>query len=61
MTDTSVLPYKVADLTLADFGRREIDLAQVEMPGLMALRTEYGTRMDLRWSALAEQARTEAA
>ncbi|HSS09326.1 MAG TPA: adenosylhomocysteinase [Acidimicrobiales bacterium] len=34
--------YKVADLSLADFGRKEIDLAQVEMPGLMALREEYG-------------------
>jgi adenosylhomocysteinase len=35
-------PYKVADLGLADFGRKEIDLAEVEMPGLMALRQEYG-------------------
>jgi adenosylhomocysteinase len=34
--------YRVADIALADFGRREIDLAQVEMPGLMALREEYG-------------------
>jgi adenosylhomocysteinase len=41
-TNTSSPPYKVADITLADFGRREIDLAQVEMPGLMALRQEYG-------------------
>jgi adenosylhomocysteinase len=32
----------VADISLADFGRREIDLAQVEMPGLMSLRAEYG-------------------
>jgi adenosylhomocysteinase len=40
--DITVLPYKVADLSLADFGRREIDLAQVEMPGLMSLRAEYG-------------------
>ena len=38
----SVPPYRVADLSLADFGRREIDLAQVEMPGLMSLRAEYG-------------------
>ena len=30
--------YKVADPTLADFGRKEIDLAEVEMPGLMAIR-----------------------
>ena len=34
----STLPYKVADITLADFGRKEIDLAEKEMPGLMALR-----------------------
>jgi adenosylhomocysteinase len=40
-TATSV-PYRVADIGLADFGRREIDLAQVEMPGLMSLREEYG-------------------
>ena len=33
--------YRVADISLADFGRREIDLAEVEMPGLMALRQEY--------------------
>ncbi len=38
----SVPPYRVADISLADFGRREIDLAQVEMPGLMSLRAEYG-------------------
>ena len=34
----STLPYKVADITLADLGRKEIDLAEKEMPGLMALR-----------------------
>ena len=32
------LPYKVADLSLADWGRKEIQLAEQEMPGLMALR-----------------------
>jgi adenosylhomocysteinase len=37
-----VPPYRVADITLADFGRREINLAEVEMPGLMSLRKEYG-------------------
>jgi adenosylhomocysteinase len=41
-TDTTHPPYRVADIGLADFGRREIDLAQVEMPGLMSLRQEYG-------------------
>src|ERR1051325_3398684 len=34
-------PYKVKDLALADFGRKEIRLAEQEMPGLMALRAEY--------------------
>ena len=40
----STLPYKVADITLADFGRKEIDLAEKETPGLMALREKYGER-----------------
>ena len=35
------LPFKVADLSLADFGRREIRLAEHEMPGLMAVRAEW--------------------
>ncbi|MEN8207671.1 MAG: adenosylhomocysteinase [Candidatus Fermentibacteria bacterium] len=34
--------YKVADLSLADFGRREIEIAEIEMPGLMAVREKYG-------------------
>ena len=34
--------FKVKDLTLADFGRKEISLAETEMPGLMAIRKEYG-------------------
>ena len=34
----SQLPHKVADITLADFGRKEIELAEKEMPGLMALK-----------------------
>src|ERR1700758_4007905 len=42
MADQSAPPYKVADIGLADFGRKEIDLAEVEMPGLMSLRAEYG-------------------
>jgi adenosylhomocysteinase len=41
-TTTPSPPYRVADIDLSGFGRREIDLAQVEMPGLMALRDEYG-------------------
>ncbi|HUC37263.1 MAG TPA: adenosylhomocysteinase [Acidimicrobiales bacterium] len=39
---TDVLEHKVADLSLAAFGRREIELAEHEMPGLMAMRAEYG-------------------
>jgi adenosylhomocysteinase len=35
-------PFKVADLSLAEFGRKEIELAEHEMPGLMAMRAEYG-------------------
>ena len=34
--------YKVADISLADWGRKEIAIAETEMPGLMALRDEYG-------------------
>lgn len=44
----SDLPYKVADITLADFGRKEIDLAEKEMPGLMALREKYGESKPLK-------------
>ncbi len=42
MAEHTVPPFKVADVGLAPFGRREIDLAEVEMPGLMALRAEHG-------------------
>ena len=34
--------YVVKDIALADFGRKELDIAETEMPGLMALRAEYG-------------------
>jgi len=34
--------YKVADIALADWGRKEINIAETEMPGLMALREEFG-------------------
>ena len=33
---------KVADINLADWGRKELDIAEIEMPGLMACRKEYG-------------------
>lgn len=40
--------YKVADISLADWGRKEISLAEAEMPGLMALREEYGASQPLK-------------
>ncbi|MEM8962225.1 MAG: adenosylhomocysteinase, partial [Acidobacteriota bacterium] len=43
-------PFKVADLSLADFGRREIRLAEHEMPGLMAVREQYGDEKPLAGS-----------
>ncbi|MFB1486945.1 MULTISPECIES: adenosylhomocysteinase [unclassified Thiocapsa] len=39
--------YKVADISLADFGRKEMDIAETEMPGLMALREQFGTSKPL--------------
>jgi adenosylhomocysteinase len=45
--------YKVADLSLATFGRKELDLAEVEMPGLMALRAEYGDSKPLTGARIA--------
>lgn len=41
------LPYKVADMSLADFGRKEIEIAEHEMPGLMALREKYADQKPL--------------
>jgi adenosylhomocysteinase len=49
VTETTTAPdYKVADLSLADFGRKEITLAEHEMPGLMAMRREYGPEQPLK-------------
>ncbi len=45
--NTGDLGFKVADLSLADFGRKEIQLAEHEMPGLMSLREEYGAAQPL--------------
>ncbi|MGD0255073.1 MAG: adenosylhomocysteinase [Acidimicrobiales bacterium] len=44
---SNVTDYRVADLSLAEFGRREIELAEHEMPGLMAMRAEYATARPL--------------
>lgn len=45
---SSDLPYKVADINLAGFGRKEIDIAEHEMPGLMAIRKKYATGKPLK-------------
>ena len=45
--------YKVADLSLADWGRKEIRIAETEMPGLMALRKEYGNDKPLKGARIA--------
>ena len=50
---TAYLPYKIKDITLADWGRKEIDLAEAEMPGLMALRAEYGKDQPLAGARIA--------
>ncbi len=50
---TQVLPYKVKDITLADWGRKEIRLAEAEMPGLMALRAKYGKSKPLAGARIA--------
>lgn len=46
-------PYKVADMKLADFGRKEIILAENEMPGLMAMRSKYGPQKPLKGARIA--------
>jgi adenosylhomocysteinase len=48
VTETTKQDFKVADLSLADFGRKEIRLAEHEMPGLMAMREEYGPTQPLK-------------
>jgi len=45
--------YVVADMALADFGRKELDIAETEMPGLMALREEYGEQKPLKGARVA--------
>ena len=46
-------PYKVKDISLAEWGRKEIKLAEKEMPGLMALRKEYGFKKPLKGARIA--------
>src|ERR1700677_2992569 len=47
------LPYKVKDMNLAEWGRKEIRLAEAEMPGLMAIRAEYGKHKPLKGARIA--------
>lgn len=47
------MPYKVADISLAAWGRKEIRLAEAEMPGLMAIREEYGASQPLKGARIA--------
>lgn len=48
-----MVPYKVADISLAEFGRKEIEIAENEMPGLMALRAKYGPLKPLKGARIA--------
>lgn len=51
--ETQTMNYKVKDISLADWGRKEIALAEAEMPGLMALREEYGESQPLAGARIA--------
>jgi len=52
-TASRYVPYKVKDISLAAWGRKEIELAEAEMPGLMALREEYATAQPLKGARIA--------
>ncbi|MCY1662698.1 adenosylhomocysteinase [Chryseobacterium sp. SL1] len=52
-TTTQYMPYKVKDISLAEWGRKEITLAEAEMPGLMAIREEYGPSQPLKGARIA--------
>ena len=53
MQAIKTLPYKVKDLSLAEWGRKEMQLAEAEMPGLMAIRKEYGPSQPLKGANIA--------
>jgi len=52
-TTTQYVPYKVKDITLAEWGRKEITLAEAEMPGLMSIREEFGPSQPLKGARIA--------
>jgi adenosylhomocysteinase len=51
--ETKYTKYKVKDISLAEWGRKEISLAEHEMPGLMALREEFGKSQPLKGARVA--------
>jgi adenosylhomocysteinase len=51
--NTTFVPFKVKDISLADWGRKEMELAEAEMPGLMSLREEYGDAQPLKGARIA--------
>ena len=51
--ETTYVPYKVKDISLAEWGRKEIELAEAEMPGLMSLRREFGASKPLKGARIA--------
>ena len=51
--DQAFTDYKVADISLAEWGRKETTIAETEMPGLMALRAEYGAAKPLKGARIA--------
>ena len=53
MSNKTYIPFKVKDISLADWGRKEMDLAEAEMPGLMSLREEYGDSQPLKGARIA--------
>ena len=52
-TTTQYVPYKVKDISLAEWGRKEITLAEAEMPGLMSIREEFGPSQPLKGARIA--------
>ena len=52
-TSVEKLPYKVKDISLAEWGRKEIKIAEAEMPGLMSLREEFGDSKPLAGARIA--------
>ena len=49
----TTMPYKVADITLAEAGRKELDIAENEMPGLMHIRKQWGAQKPLAGARIA--------